>query len=146
MNLFEMVLNSNVNSNNNDNKKEIENKMIKMEENIKNIFEIKNKEILKFYNNRVYISKLYLNSKIINDSVMLNIESIMKPLIENKIIYKFRKGPIKTIERCIEKTETDYMNQNISFPQSSKLLDTIRCSISFQSLKNLFYTANYFSN
>jgi hypothetical protein len=147
INLFKMVLlNSNDNLNNNNKLKEIENKMIKIEENMKNIESIKNKEILKFYNNKIFISKLHLNSKIINDEVMLNIESMMKPLIEKGIIYKFRKGPIKTLERCIEKTENDYMKENIKFPQSSKLLDTIRCSISFQTLNNLFITLDYFTN
>jgi len=46
------------------------------------------------------------------------------------------------MSRCQEKTETDYMNE--LFPQSSKLLDTIRCSISFTTLSNLFKTLNYF--
>ena len=107
--LFEIIL-SNNNLNENNLKEKIENKMIKIEENIKNNnnFEIKNKEILKFYNNKIYISKLYLNSKLINDEIMLNIELLLKPLIQKKIIYKFRKGPIKTIQRCIEKTENDY--------------------------------------
>src|SRR2546429_271581 len=90
----------------------IEDKLIKYE-----------KEILKFYNNKIYISKLHLNSNIINDEETLNIELLMKPLIEKGIIYKFRKGPIKTLERCIEKTENDYMKKNIKFPQSLKLLD-----------------------
>jgi hypothetical protein len=142
--LFQMVLPSSFWKNN---LKEIENKMIIIDENMKNNDLIKNKEILKFYNNKIYLSKLHLNSKLINDEVMLNIELLMKPLIEKKIIYKFFKAPIKTLERCIEKTETDYMNnKNIEFPQSSKLLDIIRCSISFENLNNLFSTLDYFSN
>ena len=57
------------------------------------------------------------------------------------MINEFRSAPIKKLERCIEKTETDYMNE--SFPQSSKLIDIIRCSLSFSSLNNLLKTINH---
>jgi hypothetical protein len=69
--------------------KEIENTMIKIEENLNIKKEKEKEEILKFYNNKIYISKLILNSKIINEEVMKNIEVLMKPLIENKTIHKF---------------------------------------------------------
>jgi hypothetical protein len=76
--------------------------------------------------------------------VMKNIEVLMKPLIENKTIHKFWRGSIKTLERCVEKTETDYMVDNIPFPQSSKIIDTIQCSLSFQTLSHLFSTVDHF--
>ena len=71
--LFEIVCSSN-------NLEEIKNKMIKIKENEeikKNKDKNKDKDILKFYNNKIYISQLYLNSKIINDEVMSNLELIL---------------------------------------------------------------------
>lgn len=40
-------------------------------------------------------------------------------------------GPIKRESRCIEKAETDYATEK--FPRSNKLIDIIRCSVTFQS-------------
>jgi len=49
----------------------------------------------------------------------------------------------------VKNTETDYMadnmKQSIPFPQSSKIIDSIRCSLSFQTLSHLFFTLDYFS-
>ena len=48
------------------------------------------------------------------------------------------------LERCIEKTEIDYFKDE--FPQSSRLLDIIRCSLHFTTLKNLFVTLDHINN
>eukprot|EP01084_Bolivina_argentea_P227970 385110_1 len=42
---------------------------------------------------------------------------------------KFQAGPIKNVERCVSKLENDY--QNAVYPKSAKLLDLVRCSVTF---------------
>ena len=127
--LFQIILNKD--------KTEIKNKIINIDNKLWKLkFENKNNKINsieRFYNNQIYISQLIFESEIINDEVMFKIKKIIQPLIDSKVINEFRSAPIKKLERCIEKTETDYMNE--SFPQSSKLIDIIRCSLSFSSLK-----------
>ena len=146
--LFQIILNDK-------NKNEIENKLIKIDENllklslksknnkIINVKNKNNKNIEKFYNNQIYLSQILFQSEIINDEVMFEIKEMIFSLFtsKEKVIEDFIPAPIKKLERCIEKTEIDYMNEK--FPQSSRLLDIIRCSMYFKNLKNLFITLNH---
>ena len=47
----------------------------------------------------------------INDEVMLEIKKMAEPLITSNVINEFRSSVIKKLERCIEKTETEYMKE-----------------------------------
>eukprot|EP01083_Nonionella_stella_P232663 820487_1 len=47
----------------------------------------------------------------------------------------FRSGPLKKVERCVSKLENDYADAQ--YPKSAKLLDIIRCSITFNTVDQL---------
>ena len=47
----------------------------------------------------------------------------------------FKKGPIKTMNRCIEKAQNEYFLE--SYPSSAYLLDIIRCMIEFNNISNM---------
>jgi len=66
--------------------------LIKIDE---NIFKM-DKQTHIFYNNKIYISQLILTSQIMNEIIMNDLKNtLLKLLIENKIIHEFRKAPIK---------------------------------------------------
>eukprot|EP01084_Bolivina_argentea_P069816 126972_1 len=46
-----------------------------------------------------------------------------------------KSGPLKKVERCQSKIENDY--QNAMFPKAAKLLDLVRCSVTFNTLDQL---------
>ena len=47
----------------------------------------------------------------------------------------FHAGPVKSVQRCQGKLENDY--QEAAFPKAAKLLDVVRCSVSFNTLEQL---------
>ena len=47
----------------------------------------------------------------------------------------FKSGPVKTVERCQSKLENDY--QEAAYPKAAKLLDLVRCSVSFNTVEQL---------
>ena len=47
----------------------------------------------------------------------------------------FRAGPVKTVQRCQSKLENDYAQAQ--HPKAAKLLDVVRCSVSFNTLEQL---------
>ena len=47
----------------------------------------------------------------------------------------YKEGPIKTGERCQSKLENEY--QEAEYPKAAKLLDVIRCSVSFNTVEQL---------
>eukprot|EP01083_Nonionella_stella_P099327 279287_1 len=48
---------------------------------------------------------------------------------------EFARGPLKKLDRCQSKVEQDYFDAN--FPRSAKLLDIVRCSVTFNTLSQL---------
>jgi len=48
----------------------------------------------------------------------------------------YKSGPVKQYDRSREKVESDY--STCKYPQSSQLLDLIRCSITVETVKQLF--------
>merc|ERR1719333_368707 len=44
---------------------------------------------------------------------------------------EFKAGPMKKVERALSKIENDYVNEE--YPKSAKLLDIVRCSVSFNT-------------
>eukprot|EP01083_Nonionella_stella_P172307 590938_1 len=83
---------------------------------------------IKFYDISLYLSELVLQCGFINDLFQRDIKSIF----EGKAGVRWKAGPLKTMERCKVKTETEYNHED--FPQSSCLLDIIRCSVVFDDL------------
>merc|ERR1719361_1888837 len=47
----------------------------------------------------------------------------------------FKPGPMKTVERAQSKMENDYINEE--YPTASKLLDIVRCSVSYNTVGQL---------
>jgi len=47
----------------------------------------------------------------------------------------FKAAPMKKVERSISKLENDYKNE--AFPKSAKLLDLVRCSVTFNTVEQL---------
>ena len=47
----------------------------------------------------------------------------------------FRAGPVKAVERCQSKLENEY--QGAVYPKAARLLDLVRCSVSFNTLEQL---------
>ena len=47
----------------------------------------------------------------------------------------FRAGPVKTAERCQSKVENEY--EEAVYPKAAKLLDLVRCSVSFNTVEQL---------
>ena len=55
--------------------------------------------------------------------------------ISNKLCY-FGNAPVKTYSRSLIKSETDYCDRK--FPQSSCIIDYLRCSVTFNNVNELF--------
>jgi len=47
----------------------------------------------------------------------------------------FKKAPMKKVERSVSKLENEYRTE--SFPKSAKLLDLVRCSVTFNTVEQL---------
>ena len=47
----------------------------------------------------------------------------------------FKAGPMKKVERCLSKLENDY--QDAQYPKAAKLLDLVRCSVTFNTVDQL---------
>eukprot|EP01084_Bolivina_argentea_P061668 112729_1 len=54
---------------------------------------------------------------------------------------KFQPGPLKSLDRIQSKLENDYINE--LWPRCAKVLDIIRCSITFNTLSQLIKGFNY---
>ena len=48
---------------------------------------------------------------------------------------KVQEGPLKKVERCVSKIENDY--QNAKYPKAAKLLDLVRCSVTFNTVDQM---------
>ena len=55
---------------------------------------------------------------------------------------KKKTGPVKKAARIQVKAETDYVND--MFPSAAKVLDILRCSLTFESVQALVDTVKYF--
>ena len=53
-------------------------------------------------------------------------------------------GPVKKASRIQVKAETDYVND--MFPSAAKVVDILRCSLTFESVESLVETVKYFQN
>lgn len=84
-----------------------------------------------FYDNNIYLDRLMLIAHFIDNEFQRQIKQMM----ENVNGCKVQRGPLKTIERCLIKTETDYAQ--CEFPKTAKVLDIVRCSIKFDKSKDL---------
>merc|ERR1719244_919167 len=60
-------------------------------------------------------------------------QSVMKSVMTR--FGEYKAGPIKKVDRCVSKLENDY--QDAAFPKAARLLDLVRCSVSFNTITQL---------
>ena len=88
-------------------------------------------DALKEYESKIYLTKLLIKANNLNNFF----QSQMKSFIANEAPEhgKYASAPIKTIERCLIKAQTDY--RNAKYPRTASIVDLVRCSITFDSGK-----------
>eukprot|EP01084_Bolivina_argentea_P136564 240508_1 len=95
---------------------------------------------LKFYNLNIYLNKLMLRSAMLNNKF----QSDVRRIFNNRKGVIYRAGPLKNIQRCKSKCETDYCDEN--WPQSACLKDIVRCTITVDNIDILIDNVKYFEN
>ena len=86
-------------------------------------------ELASFIDSNVAINMLTASAKKIDGEFQQRMRLVMSPFGE------FKPGPIKKVERCQSKIENDYADE--AFPKSAKLLDLVRCSVTFNTVDQL---------
>eukprot|EP01083_Nonionella_stella_P020026 55563_1 len=90
-----------------------------------------------FYDLNNYLDALIIRANEVQDyfenDMNVIVSQFKSELNDTNIFYK--KGPLKKVKRCIEKTESDYFNAE--YPTSAQLLDINRCSITFTSPRTM---------
>jgi len=76
---------------------------------------------------RLYFNELYLQCASLNGEFGKYFDHVIKLMNDDGIECSVRNAPIKSLDRCFEKTETDYHHK--IWPTSAHLLDMNRCSI-----------------
>ena len=87
---------------------------------------------LRLYDFSAYLTLLITRAQMINSVFVSKMESLYS---QSDTPNTFRAGPVKTIKRCIAKSETEYAN--VKWPTSAKVIDVIRCSLTFEQIEDL---------
>lgn len=98
------------------------------------------------YDFNEYLNKLYFRATMVDDKFQNDIKYIMNKIIseDNSIGICYKRGPIKTMTRCISKVEHKY--SLTEFPTCAHLLDINRASLTFDNLPSLIKGINIFIN
>ena len=86
-------------------------------------------KLVDFIESNLAVSKLTATAKRIN----IEFQNVMRSVMTRYGEYK--PGPIKKVERCVSKLENDY--DGAAFPKAARLLDLVRCSVAFNTIKQL---------
>eukprot|EP01084_Bolivina_argentea_P069821 126983_1 len=86
-------------------------------------------EIQTFIDSNLSVNILTTTAKQINKEFQHHMNSVMSHFGTVK------DGPLKKVERCQSKLENDY--QDAEYPKAAKLLDLVRCSITFNTVDQL---------
>merc|ERR1719419_1245361 len=86
-------------------------------------------KLTEFIEGNLAVSKLTATAKRINPEFQGVLKAVMTRFGE------YKPGPIKKVDRCVSKLENDY--QGAAFPKAAKLLDMVRCSVSFNTVTQL---------
>eukprot|EP01084_Bolivina_argentea_P016679 31179_1 len=94
-----------------------------------------------------YLSKLVLTAHMVDDDFhnsIMNIFDINKKTrrCNNDEGIMYQRGPIKLLERCKAKTETDYRFEK--WPTAAHVLDINRCALVFNDIKTLLKSLKHF--
>eukprot|EP01084_Bolivina_argentea_P105697 189285_1 len=86
-------------------------------------------DIKGFIDSNLAINILTTTAKTINNEFQNHMKRIMSHYGDVK------SGPIKKVERCLSKLENDYYDA--AYPKASRLLDLVRCSVTFNTVDQL---------
>ena len=92
------------------------------------------------HNNNIYLTQCLTFSHEHNGSFQNTIKNCFK-LDKNAT---FQRGVVKKRDRCIIKANTDYSNSR--YPSVSKILDFLRCSITYVNVESMLIGLNKFVN
>ena len=84
---------------------------------------------LKEYESKIYLTKLLIKANNLNNLFQSQMKSFVAVVSPEHA--KFSPAPIKTIERCLIKAQTDY--HNAKYPRTASIVDLVRCSITFDN-------------
>eukprot|EP01084_Bolivina_argentea_P069819 126977_1 len=99
------------------------------EKGITNILELKEETIEEFIDSNLSVNILTTTAKQINTEFQNHMNNVMSHYGDVKA------GPLKKVERCQSKLENDY--QDVAYPKSAKLLDLVRCAVTFNTVEQL---------
>jgi len=96
--------------------------------------------VVRHYDYNEYLSKLVLHAHMVDDEYQKSIQQIFDINPETGMYVdpetgdtiRYLRGPVKLLERCKAKAETDYRNE--AFPTSANVLDINRCSLIFNKI------------
>ena len=94
-----------------------------------------------FYDSRIYLPNLIIVANALNDEFQHAVKNMVS---SSSSIGQFQSGPVKTIERCQAKAESDYAS--MTFPTSSHIVDIVRCTLVFDTPQKLVYGLNTIKN
>ena len=86
-------------------------------------------ELATFVDTNLAVNMLTATAKRLNDEFQMHFEHVMERF------GTFRAGPSKAVERCQSKIENEYQKE--PYPAAAKLLDLVRCSVSFNTVAQL---------
>jgi len=101
----------------------------KQQEDDNNDEEEETQKLRDFVESNLAVSKLTATAKRIDPEFQSVMKSVMTRFGE------YKAGPIKKVDRCVSKLENDY--QDAAFPKAARLLDLVRCSVSFNTITQL---------
>ena len=100
------------------------------EKGIRDVAEVKDDvDLAYFTDTNVAVNILTTTAQKIDTEFQTHIRLVMERFGE------FRAGPTKSVERCQSKVENEY--QEAVYPRAARLLDYVRCSVSFNTLEQL---------
>lgn len=105
------------------------------EKGLKEVFDAKEDEEMKiFVDSNLAINLLTSSASNINEEFQNHVKRVMSHCGD------FKPGPKKKVERSVSKLENDY--QDAQYPKAAKLLDLVRCSVTFNTVDQLLVGFN----
>ena len=86
-------------------------------------------DVAAFVDSHLAVNMLTTTAKKINAEFQSRMGGVMRRYGD------YKEGPIKTVERCQGKLENEY--QEAVYPKAARLLDVVRCSVSFNTVEQL---------
>ena len=98
---------------------------------------------IEFENNtKIYLTKCLTFAHINNETFQSQMKEYFESNDKFGIKCQYAKAPVKTYDRCVVKSTTDY--SKAQFPTSANILDFLRFSVSFNNINDLLDGLNKF--